>query len=57
MPEPLRFLAGDCTVTYIDAAENRRERGTTVTICKADNCCELLLGRHTTGFKPSQSIM
>jgi len=45
MPEPLRILAGDCTVTYIDAAENRRERGTTVTICKADNCCELLVAR------------
>ena len=38
MPEPLRILAGDCTVTYEDVDETRRERGNTVTICKPDNC-------------------
>ena len=38
MPEPLRILSGDCTVTYEDADETRRERDHTVTICKADNC-------------------
>ena len=27
MPEPLGMLAGDCTVTYEDSDETRRERG------------------------------
>ena len=38
MPEPLRILAGDCTVTYEDADETRQERGNVVTITKPDNC-------------------
>ena len=38
MPEPSPILAGDCTVTYEDDDETRRERGNTVTICKPDNC-------------------
>lgn len=37
MPEHLRILAGDCTVTYKDTDEVRKERGNTVTICKPDN--------------------
>jgi hypothetical protein len=45
MPEPLRILAGDCTVTDEDAEETRRERGNVVTICTSDNCRELLVGR------------
>ena len=36
MPEPLRILAGDCTVTYEDSDETRRERGNVVTITKPD---------------------
>jgi len=38
MPEPLRILSGDCTVTYKDADETRRERGNMLTITKPDNC-------------------
>jgi RecB family endonuclease NucS len=38
MPEPIRILAGDCTVTYEDADETRRERGNMLTITKPDNC-------------------
>jgi len=43
MPEPLRILAGDCTVTYEDADETRQERGKMLTIAKPDNCRELLV--------------
>jgi hypothetical protein len=46
MPEPLRILAGDCIVIDEDADETRRERGNTVTICKPDNCGELLAIPH-----------
>ena len=45
MPEPLGILSGDCTVTYEDADEIRRERGNVVTITKPDNCGELLVDR------------
>ena len=45
MPEPLRILAGDCTVTYEDVDETRRERGNMLTIGKPDNCGELLVGQ------------
>jgi hypothetical protein len=45
MPEPLRILAGDCTVTYEDGDETRRERGNTISIIKPDNCGELLVDR------------
>ena len=38
MPEPLPILVGDCTVTYEDADETRRERGNLVTITKPDDC-------------------
>jgi hypothetical protein len=43
MPEPLRLLAGDCTVTYADSDENPRERGNVVTITKPDESQELLV--------------
>jgi DNA topoisomerase-1 len=49
MPEPLRILAGDCTVTYEDAEETRRERGNTVTICKPDNT---VLVHDASGYRP-----
>jgi len=38
MSEPLRILAGDCTVTDEDSDETRRECGNVVTLCKPDNC-------------------
>jgi uncharacterized cupin superfamily protein len=31
MPESLCILAGDCTVTYEDSDETRRERGNVLT--------------------------
>ena len=45
MPELLCILAGDCTVTYEDADETRKECGNTVTICKPDKSQELLVVR------------
>jgi uncharacterized cupin superfamily protein len=36
--EPLRILAGDCTVTYEDSDEIRKERGNVLVITKTDNC-------------------
>jgi hypothetical protein len=45
MPEPLRILAGDCTVTCEDEDETRQERGDTVSIVKPHNCGELPVGR------------
>lgn len=38
MPEPLRILACDCTVTYEDADKTRQERGNILTIYNSDNC-------------------
>jgi hypothetical protein len=38
MPEPLRILAGDCTVTYEDADETRRERENVLAVTKPENC-------------------
>ena len=32
MPEPLRILAGDCTVAYEDSDETRKERGNVVSV-------------------------
>jgi len=49
MPEPLRILAGDCTVTYEDSDETRKERGKTVTICKPDNT---VLVHDAGGYRP-----
>ena len=49
MPEPLRILAGDCTVTYEDADETRRERGKVVTICKPD---KTVLVHDADGYQP-----
>jgi uncharacterized cupin superfamily protein len=37
MPEPLRVLAGDCTVTDEDSDETRQERGNVLVITKPDN--------------------
>lgn len=36
MPEPLRILAADCTLTNEDSDETRRERGNVVTITRPD---------------------
>jgi len=36
MPEPVRVPAGDCSVTYEDGDETRRERWDTVTTRKPD---------------------
>jgi RecB family endonuclease NucS len=44
MPEPLRILAGDCTVIYEDVDETRRERGNVLVITKPDNTEKLLAG-------------
>jgi hypothetical protein len=45
MPEQVRILAGDCTVTDEDADGTRRERGNVLVVTKTDNCGELLVGR------------
>jgi hypothetical protein len=43
MPEQVRILAGDCTVTDEDADGTRRERGNVLVITYLDNCRELLV--------------
>jgi len=37
MPDPLRILAGDCTVTDENSDETRQERGNVITFTKLDN--------------------
>jgi DNA topoisomerase-1 len=49
MPEPLRILAGDCTVTYEDSGETRQERGNTISIIKPDNT---VLVHDAGGYRP-----
>ena len=43
MHEPFGILVGDCTVTYEDSDQTRRERGNVVTIIKPDKSRELLV--------------
>ena len=45
MPESLRILAGDCTVTDEDSDETRQKRRKMLTIAKPDNCGKLLVGQ------------
>lgn len=49
MPETLRVLAGDCTVTYEDDEDRRRERGHVVTLVKPDNT---VLVHDAGGYRP-----
>lgn len=47
--EHIHVFAGDCTVTYTDAAETREERGAVVAVAKPDNT---LLIHDRSGFRP-----
>lgn len=49
MPETLRVLAGDCSVTFEDEQERRRERGHLLTVIKPDNT---VLVHDAGGYRP-----
>jgi len=49
MPGPLRLLAGDCTVTFDDADDTRRERGNVLVVAKPD---DTVLVHDARGYRP-----
>jgi DNA topoisomerase-1 len=50
VPEPLRIIAGDCTVTYTNTDETRTQRGKVVTLCKPD---DTVLVHDAAGYQPA----